>query len=193
VRRHLALLSGALLATAALTAGCSSTDTGSPTPDNSTESSRASSTSITPGSIPKVTRPANVTKVEVVQLPAKAQVAQWGTAISQDEQDCINYVIYKAVEDDPTIASNDYLLAGVTGGSLVACVPQENLAALLTEDLKGKATDTQIACVKQEIVAADPQSLAVFLGGLVIQLPSIVASVSQALDATCGTSLATTT
>jgi hypothetical protein len=191
VRRLLALLSGTLLATAALAAGCSSSETGSPTPDNT--GTRLSSTSVTAGSIPKVTKPASVTKVEVVQLPAKAQTARWGSAISQDEQDCINYVIYKAVEDNPGIASDDYLLAGVTGGSLVACVTQEDLAALLTEDRKGKATETQIDCVKQEIVAADPQSLAVFLGGLVIQLPSIVAGVSQALDASCGTSLAKST
>jgi hypothetical protein len=44
--------------------------------------------------------------------------------------------------------------------------------------------------VRQQIVMADPQSVAVFLGGLAIDEPTIIASVAQAVDAACGTKLA---
>lgn len=186
--RHLiAVLCGLTIAAAS---ACNSSDTTSST--TTTEAPRTSSTEVVPGSVPAVTRPENVEKVDPAKLPARTQAIKWGTSVSQDEQDCVNYVVYRTAEENPAVAADNNQLAGVTGAAMVTCVPQEKVAALLTEDLKGKATETQIDCVKQQVVMAEPQALAVFLGGLAIEEPTIIASVSQALDAACGTSLAAT-
>jgi hypothetical protein len=193
VRRHLSLLCGLLplVATAAVVSCSSSTPTATDSGATTTGTMAAAPTA-TAARVPVVTKPATVEKVDKSKLPAKAQNAKYGSAISTDEQDCINAVVYQSALDDPTLADDAGRLAGVTGASMVVCVSQDKIAELLTEDLKGKATGDQIACLKREITGADAQSLATFLGALVLQEPTIVAAVSKALDASCGTSLATT-
>jgi hypothetical protein len=198
VRRSLPLVCGFLVAAAA--AGCSSsgsnaTDT-TAAPAMTTSTAGSSGTSAPGGmaaKVPTVTRPSNVEKVDRGKLPAKAQAANFGNVFTTDEQDCIYYVIYRAVEGDQSIAANDAQLAGVTGASIVACVAQDKIAALLTADLAGKVTDTQLECLQRQINGADAESLAIFLGGLVINEPTIVASVSKALDQACSTNLAAAT
>jgi hypothetical protein len=197
VRRSLLLLCGLLVAAAV--PGCSSsgnnaTDTtAAPAMTTTTASSGTSAPGGMAAKVPTVTRPANVEKVDKARLPAKAQAANFGNVFTADEQDCIYYVIYRSVESDASLATNDAQLAGVTGASIVACVAQDKIAALLTADLAGKVSDVQMACLQREINGADAESLAIFLGGLVINEPTIVASVSKALDQACSTNLAAVT
>jgi hypothetical protein len=61
---------------------------------------------------------------------------------------------------------------------------------MLAERLADRATGEQIECVKQQVVMADPQQLAIFLGGLALDDPAITASVAAGLDARCRTDLA---
>jgi hypothetical protein len=192
VRRSLVLLCGLVML-----AGCSSsnnnasvTTTAAPMATTTTTAASGGSTPSGMAAVPPVTKPTNVEKVDKSKLPAKAQAANFNNVFNEAEQDCIYYVVYQTVENDPTIAANDAQVAGVTGAAIVACVPQDKIAELLTADLQGKVSVDQMVCLKREINGADAQSLSIFLGGLVINEPTIVGSVSKALDASCGTNLA---
>ena len=188
-RRHVALWCG-LAALAIPAVACSSSGTDSSEATTTVEQKTSSTATINgPTPVPSVTRPENATKVDRSELPPKAQAARYG-GIGTDESDCIDAVIVKTVEEDPSVAADDAVLAGATGAAIVACVPQEKLGDLIAADLAGTATAEQVECVKQQVVTADPQSLAVFLGGLAIDDRAVVASVAQSLDGACGTTLA---
>jgi hypothetical protein len=194
VRHLIALLSGLALAATA----CSPSESSSPT-TTTTEAQRTSSTAVVRGtapaapgpvSVPPVTRPRTVSSIDRSQLPPPVRDIRWGTTFSAEEQECIDYVIYTVTSETPDVAADTGTTAGVTGAAMVVCVPQEKIATMLTDDLKERATPEQIECVREQIVMADPQAVSVFLGGLAIDEPTIIASVAQAVDATCGTKLA---
>jgi hypothetical protein len=188
VRRHQLVIGGTLVAALLAAAACS---TGGETAGPGTsEEQRISATAVSNASIPVVTRPETIVKVDPADLPAKVQAIRWAPTVSQDEQDCVNLVVYRTVDADPGLASDESALAQVTGRAVAVCLAQDKVADLLTQDLAGKATDEQIACVKNEIVAADPKSLSIFLGGLATGDEHLVASVAKALDVSCGTTLA---
>jgi hypothetical protein len=194
VRHLIVLLCGLALAATA----CGSSDSSSPA-TTTTEAQRTSSTAVVPGtapaaagpvSVPPVTRPRTVSSIDRSQLPPPVRDIRWGTTFSAEEQECTDYVIYTVTSENPDMAADTGAMAGVTGAAMVACAPQDKIAAMVSEDLKAQATPEQIECVQQQIVMADPQAVAVFLGGLAIDEPTIIASVAQAVDATCGTKLA---
>ncbi len=147
----------------------------------------------TAGTAPKVTRPANVEKVDKSKLPSKAQKADSKlSGLSSDESDCIDFVVVTSIESDPEMATSDEQLAGLVGASIVACVPQATIASGLTEALKSvdsSITDTQASCIQGDIAAAEPDSLAILIGAIVIEEPTILKAVGAALNDKCGTNL----
>jgi hypothetical protein len=139
-----------------------------------------------------VTKPVTIEKVDASKLPAKAQKAAAIPSITTDQQDCISYTIYQVALSDPTKVEDDTFIAGVTGGAVVACVPQDKIGELLTADLKKQTgtTDEQVACVRSAITSADATSLATFVGALVADLTVVTQAVFKAIDGACGTKLA---
>lgn len=158
-----------------------------------TTTTKAGGSSGSTKSAPKVTKPSTVQKVEKDKLPAKTQNAtNKVTGLSADESDCIDYVVFTTIESSPELADSDEALAGVVGGSIVACVPQATIASGLTgavKEVDSSVTDTQAKCIEDDIAAADPEALAILIGAIVIEEPTILNAVGQALNDKCGTSL----
>ncbi len=197
-----ALALGALLLTlgaCSKTDNASTTTTAAPTTAASGGSTTAKTndTKATSGSTKTpVTKPTKVEKVEKSKLPTKAQSADQVSGLSSDQQECVDYVIYTTVTENPSLADSELALAGVVGGSLVACVPQEALATGITAGIKSSAgganlTSTQESCIQQALATANPDGLAVVIGAAVINEPSILAQAATELDAACGTKLGT--
>jgi len=200
-----ALALGALL----LTVGaCSSTSNSSSTttaaPGTTAASSSGSTTAktndtkaTTTGSgKTNVTKPTKVEKIDKSKLPTKAQTADQGiSGLTTDQQDCIDYAIYTTVSADPTLADNEAQLAGVIGGSIVACVPQELIATGITQGITSSSgganiTSEQATCIQNTLTTADPNDIAILIGGTIINEPSIIVGAASALDSACGTKLA---
>lgn len=146
---------------------------------------------------PTVTKPASPQKVEKDKLPAKAQKADQFAGLTEDEKTCIDYVVYTAVTDDPSLAADDASLAGLTGATLVVCVGQEKIAADLAQEIQKSnpsVTSEQASCIQQGVASSDPQNLAVFIGILALNDPELTKTVGQgfatAVDEKCGTKLA---
>ncbi len=199
-------LGGVLLASAA----CSSTGTntanttapgstaapGTTAPGASSTTAKPNDTKVTTdGAKTKVTKPSKVEKVDKAKLPTKAQSADKLQGLSGEEQDCIDYVVYETVTGDPTLAESDLSLAGVVGGSIVACVPQEKIAVGLTADIKSSPvgaglTEEQEACLTTSFAKTSSDTLATIIGALAINEPTILTQAATELDSLCGTKLA---
>jgi len=176
---------------------CSKTDNATTTTTAAASGSTTAKTNTTKATTTgtnKITKPTKVEKVEKSKLPTKAQAADQVSGLTTDQQDCVDTAIYTTVASDPTLADNEANLAGVIGGSLVACVPQDILATGITAGIKSSSgganlTDTQVACIQQSLTTANPDGLAVVIGAAVINEPTILAQAATELDTACGTKL----
>lgn len=191
-------LGAVLLGTAACSSTPSTTTTaGSPTTTAAVTTTTAAATTTTAASTSgtkpsptktPITKPDKVEKVDSSKLPTGAQATPKGFTLTSDESDCVTYVVYKAYTDDPTLATDDATASGVAGGAVVACVPQEKIAGSIVDDIKnGSAnlTDDQLACIKAQIVAADSQSLAIFVAALAYGQAAMLAPFKDALSKAC--------
>lgn len=198
-----ALALGALLLTLGACSSTSTTTTNTTAAPGTTAASGAGSTTAktndtaTPKGTGKtqVTKPTKVEKIEKSKLPTKAQAADQLSGLSTDEQECIDYVVYETVTSDPTLAESDLALAGVVGGSIVACVPQEKIAQGLTADIKASSagasiTSEQESCLNSAFMRTSNDNLAVIIGALAIKEPTILTQAATELDAACGTAIA---
>lgn len=194
---------GAVALTAMLAAGaaaCSSSNTTSTSSGNSsTTATTAKSSGGDSGggsattkakSSTSVTKPDKVEKVDKSKLPSKAQNIK-SADLTQDESDCIDYVVYTTVSNDATIADNDAQLAGVVGASMVACVPQDKIASAMVDLFKSAGlslNDTQATCVKNFIATANSDGLAIVIGALLINEQTILAQADAELKQACNLS-----
>lgn len=188
-RKLTALVLGGVLV--ASVAACSSSNNASTTTTSAaanTTTSAAKTSDTKAAGKTTVTKPATIEKIDKSKLPAKAQNTPKDLNLTQDESDCIDYTIYKVYLDDPSTSTDDATLAGVAGGSIAACVPQDKIAEGITAAIKSggaSLTETQLSCIKNEIATTDQQSLAVFLGVLITQDETLMKPFQQALAQAC--------
>lgn len=189
-RKLTALVLGGVLV--ASVAACSSSNNASTTTtsaaaNTTTSAAKTNDTKAASGKT-TVTKPATIEKIDKSKLPAKAQNKPKDLNLTQDESDCIDYTIYKVYADDPSTGTDDATLAGIAGGSIAACVPQDKIAEGITTAIKSggtSLTETQLSCIKNEIATTDQQSLAVFLGVLITQDDTLMKPFQQALSQAC--------
>lgn len=192
-RMFAALALGALvLGAAACSSTPSTTTTASTTAAAAAATSAPPTTAATKGSTPSksptVTKPTKVEKIDRSKLPTKAQNSPKNLNLTSDESDCIDFVIFKTYEDDPSMGTDDATLSGVAGGAIAACVDQDKIAEGITTAISTggtSLTDTQLTCIKNEIAATDKESLAIFLGVLITEDATLMKPFQEALSNAC--------
>jgi hypothetical protein len=120
--------------------------------------------------------------------------------LTDDESTCIS----DAVTNNPDIASafsgdTSNLTpeqAGIVGGLIAGCVPKPKIADGLVNDLKNSSdgrdlTQSQLSCIRDQIISLDKNDLAVFIGLIGYSQDSgdrsVAATTISDLNSACGT------
>ena len=169
--------------------------------DTATTNTAAPTTTTTAGGTKSTSGSAS--KSDSTEKTGTTSKAKSGFDFSSDEEQCIK----DAVTANPDVAA---IFAGSTGSKLTAeqagavgalivnCVPKPKIADALVSSLKGSPkgtgiTDTQLSCIRDQIVAFDSGDLAVFIGLLGYAGDSgdnsIAASEISKLNTACGTNI----
>jgi hypothetical protein len=173
MQRKLAALGlGVVLMAAAACSSTSSTTTTTAASGGGTSTTAASggtSTTKAGGATSKITKPeVDKSKIDPAKIPSGVKTAK-NIDLTEEESDCISYVIVLAYEADPTLGTDDATASGVAGGAIVACVPKDKIAAGIVSEMKKGAPDltsAQAACVEKEINAAPDDALTLFIAAL---------------------------
>jgi hypothetical protein len=184
----------ALGATACGSSGSTDTAASSSTTAAPTSTTEKESTTTTEedddSTTTKVTKPAKVEKIDEAELPESTRDLGTGLGFTEEEEDCVDTVIYEYTQD-PSNATDDATLSGVVGGAVAACVDQDTIAAAIVDSIKEAApeiTTAQADCIESEIAAADTESLAIFLGAFIYEGPGaeeMQTPFIEALDQAC--------
>lgn len=138
------------------------------------------------------TKSGNITE----SLAAAAKEAN--TEVTPDEEECLTESGEAVGASDPDIVNNEAKLAGAIGGIIVKCLGKPKTADILLAELKGSdegadLTNDQLKCLRDEIVSADDESVAVFVGTIIYAQSSGDTSAlnefEAALNSACGTTL----
>lgn len=120
------------------------------------------------------------------------------TEVTPDEEQCLTDSGEAVGASDPDIIFNEAKLAGAIGGIIVKCLGKPKTADILLAELKNSdegadLTNSQLKCVRDEIVSADDESVAVFVGTIIYAQSSGDTSAlnefESALNSACGTTL----
>ncbi len=86
--------------------------------------------------------------------------------LTEEENDCIATILVSAAIEDPSVVANDATTAGAVGAAVVQCVSKPRIGDAI-QDYWAKntgATASELACIRDETIAADDESLAIFVG-----------------------------
>jgi len=86
--------------------------------------------------------------------------------LTDEESECIGTILVSAAIDDPSVVANDATTAGAVGAAVVGCVSKPRIGdAIRAYWAKNTgATPTELDCIRDETIAADDASLAIFVG-----------------------------
>jgi hypothetical protein len=181
------------------TGGTTTTAAGTTTSENApgtTEKARDDSTDTTAtkssGKKSSNKKSGNITE----SIAAAANEAN--TEVTPDEEQCLTDSGEAVGASDPDIIYNEAKMAGAIGGIIVKCLGKPKTADILLAELKSSdegadLTNTQLKCLRDEIVSADDESVAVLVGTIIYAQSSGDTSAlnefEAALNSVCGTTL----
>lgn len=113
--------------------------------------------------------------------------------LSTDEETCLNGKLADAGIDTSTLEDLDKPTAVTVGASMVACVAKPKLGDLVAYGLQKNApdiTDKALKCVRDEVLVAEGDDLALFLGAITLSGSSgddsLLKPFAAALGKACG-------
>jgi hypothetical protein len=121
--------------------------------------------------------------------------------LTADEQQCITDAVtadpslQTALQDTSSLTPEQ---AGIIGGLVANCVPKPKLADALVSGLKNSSdgkdlTQSDLSCIRDQIISLDTSDLAVFVGLIAYSSDSgdksVAASTISKLNSACGTNI----
>jgi hypothetical protein len=138
----------------------------------------------------EVTRSATPSSVDPQLLPDNARKASAMSGLTAEQKMCIDDTIYRTIQGDPSIASDDGKLASVMGSAMALCNGDRYAATLVESLVTGFGlTADQAACVQQKL-SADPGATARLLGAVATADLIQVSDAFAPFESSCGFTLA---